>query len=356
MAIRSKFLPQSRISVQSGVAAGKIMLNQKSSVSKSSVSKAFTRFGMSQGEVACRLSNRARRLNHLTRAALLTGLSVVVLSAGGCTMISGATHALKNHDGVNEFMIGHRNKTMAAKAWHCQKENFGNPSNAFKDGFIQGYLDICDGGHGCTPAIAPSQYWGWMYQSSNGQVAVNDWFAGFPMGAKAAEQDGVGHWSGVGTAHRPAGPHPAAVLPHPTAPTLLDHDDSDDHVTSPFLDDVGSDFGRPSSQLSVPVDREDAPTVLLNDTSGFSEVDAALPMQSDGGYTFSASSDGVPDLEPRFSGDTDAPESIGLENDFNIDQVYADYQQEGLESAAEASVSSTPAASSATGKLPFSFQ
>jgi hypothetical protein len=43
------------------------------------------------------------------------------------------------------------------------------------------------------------EYWNWCYQSAEGQARVAAWFAGFPHGAQAAEEDGVGMWNQIQT-------------------------------------------------------------------------------------------------------------------------------------------------------------
>ncbi len=300
-----------------------------------------------------RLNYQVGRVNRLARTALLAGLSLVVLGTGGCSMFSGAARQLKNHDGLNEFMVGHRNKTMAAKAWHCQKANFCNPSNAFKDGFYAGYMDVCNGGSGCTPAIAPSQYWGWMYQSSNGQLAVNDWFAGFPMGVKAAEQDGVGHWSNVQTSYGMGTPNVAAPLPVHAAPTVLDYEQPAP-LDSPFLDADDGD-----AELIEPAESHDGdmvPQDRLKDAHGLYQEDSSFQMHDKGGYSFSASSDSVPDLEPKMSDEVSYSDADVFDADAIVDQVFADQAFQSPVSASEDSVGTAPVADSSASKLPFSFQ
>ncbi len=144
-------------------------------------------------------SNTRRR--RLRRLLALTLIGVSVSTATGCTMWNGLQNQFRRSEVLDEFMINHRNKVMAKKAWlreaHCYKGH-QNLSH-YRDGFIAGYIDVANGGYGCTPAVAPSSYWGWRYQSSSGACAVNAWFEGFPMGVKAAEQDGIGNWSQVRT-------------------------------------------------------------------------------------------------------------------------------------------------------------
>jgi hypothetical protein len=103
----------------------------------------------------------------------------------------------------NGFIMKHRNNGMAIKAWHRRKHQFCNEAylDAFCDGFRAGYMSVANGGDACTPAFAPREYWGWEYQSAEGQRKVAAWFAGFPHGCRAAEEDGVGNWSQLQTSY-----------------------------------------------------------------------------------------------------------------------------------------------------------
>jgi hypothetical protein len=126
-------------------------------------------------------------------------------------MTAGLGRSLSQPECIDDFMIAYRNKAMAEKAWHCRKDRFRDQcfENEFKDGFLAGYSAVAEGGAACTPAVAPSQYWGWRYQSASGQGAVNAWFQGFPEGARAAEEDGIGNWRHVGF----SGPQGPAGVP-----------------------------------------------------------------------------------------------------------------------------------------------
>ncbi|MEQ1824659.1 MAG: hypothetical protein ABL921_01890 [Pirellula sp.] len=96
-------------------------------------------------------------------------------------------------------MMGYRNRSSASKAWHCRKHHFCNHKHLreFAEGFKAGYADVADGGTGCTPAFAPRDYWGWKYQSCEGQARVAAWFSGYPHGARAAEEEGIGNWTQI---------------------------------------------------------------------------------------------------------------------------------------------------------------
>ena len=95
--------------------------------------------------------------------------------------------------------MGHRNRSSASKAWHCRKHHFCNEKylKEFSQGFKAGYLGVSDGGTGCTPAFPPREYWGWKYQSCEGQARVAAWYSGYPHGSRAGEEDGNGHWTQI---------------------------------------------------------------------------------------------------------------------------------------------------------------
>ena len=167
-----------------------------------------------------RISQRRQKRRSLTRFLMASIAAVMVSGSTGCSSLSsvsrGVCDTLNQTECINDFMISHRNRVMAAKAWyreadcHCQKKHL----KEFREGFIQGYIDVAEGGDGCTPAVAPAAYWGWQYQSPNGQAAVNAWFAGYPLGVKAAEQDGIIHWGEI----RPMGYNVPAAESYPTQP------------------------------------------------------------------------------------------------------------------------------------------
>ena len=141
------------------------------------------------------LRNRVPRVR---RAWIATCLGAMLLGFSGCSSVSnGLDIAIADiHECIDESMTDYRNRAMAEEAWirirHCYHDD--QYHRDFKKGFVAGYMDVAAGGDGCTPATAPSEYWGWKYQSSAGRAAINAWFQGYPLGAKAAEQDGVGNW------------------------------------------------------------------------------------------------------------------------------------------------------------------
>ncbi|WP_246112832.1 hypothetical protein [Allorhodopirellula solitaria] len=139
------------------------------------------------------------RRRYWQRCALGIALGVTATGMTGCTMLGGLQKKIQHCDCIDDFMISHRNKVMATRAWFRVKPNYHGHCylKDFRNGFIAGYIDVANGGAGCTPTVISSEYWGWRYQSGSGQAAVNAWYEGFPLGAKAAEEDGIGNYNTV---------------------------------------------------------------------------------------------------------------------------------------------------------------
>jgi len=197
-----------------------------------------------------------RQIFALGFAGLLVG------SSPGCTIMSNMGAVFSASDACDEFMIGHRNSVMATKAWYRVKPNYRNHPhrNSFRDGFIAGYIDVAEGGAGCTPSVAPSEYWGWQYQSPEGQRATDAWFEGFPHGAQAAEQDGVGHWGNIQLvgAQQPDTKQPPKVDGGPAAESLPNAD-GPRAADRPNADGRGDGSRRPSGSEELPLPAESTP-------------------------------------------------------------------------------------------------
>lgn len=124
---------------------------------------------------------------------------VMILSSSGCSMMNNAVKQFRRCEPLEDFMIGHRNMVFGKRAWFRIRDRYHGCANVneFRSGFLAGYADVANGGSGCTPSIAPTEFWGWRYQSAGGQAAIQSWFAGYPLGAKAAEEDGIAYWGRV---------------------------------------------------------------------------------------------------------------------------------------------------------------
>ena len=139
-----------------------------------------------------------RAKSRLHRGKLLAASLIVVLTcSSGCTLVHNAHRSLTYSDSWNEAVLVMRNRNLSTKAWHKRKQHFCNErySADFAAGFRQGFEDVANGGNGCTPATPPRSYWTWEFQSGEGQARTSAWFSGYPHGARAAEEEGIGHYS-----------------------------------------------------------------------------------------------------------------------------------------------------------------
>ncbi len=145
-----------------------------------------------------RIGSNPRRRSQLIVAAILCA---VALPLSGCSAFTGVQNAWTYNAGWNEKMLRDKNYFSARRAWKTRAHCFENQKyiKDFARGFRAGYMDIADGGTGCTPTFPPREYWGWRYQSCEGQAKVSAWFSGFPHGARAAEEDGIGNYSQIQT-------------------------------------------------------------------------------------------------------------------------------------------------------------
>ena len=91
-----------------------------------------------------------------------------------------------------------RNYVWAKRAYQMQFGSYDVPcADDFRDGFIAGYCNVCDGGDGYVPALPPRDYWDARYQTAEGQKRTKMWFAGYPVGAKAARTTGAGAFNEI---------------------------------------------------------------------------------------------------------------------------------------------------------------
>lgn len=130
-------------------------------------------------------------------ATLILGVSA--LASGGCSSLSNLQDNMSFNESWSDWVISQRNSAWSARAWHLRKHHYCNEKylDDFCAGFRAGYIDVASGSSGCTPAFPPQEYWGWKYQSAEGQGRVAAWFSGYPHGARAAEEDGIGHFTQI---------------------------------------------------------------------------------------------------------------------------------------------------------------
>lgn len=122
----------------------------------------------------------------------------------GCSAFNAIRNNLSYNRNFDDAVNRYRVRAIAARAWHARKHNFANVEHLgdFAAGFQAGYSEVAQGGDGCTPGFPPRSYWGWQYQSPVGQAKVGAWFAGYPHGARAAEEDGIGEFRDFQLSHQ----------------------------------------------------------------------------------------------------------------------------------------------------------
>ena len=183
--------------------------------------------------LACTMRRSAESAKKLARRSLqasaITALGLFgLVGLSGCSTFSNVHKALVNSTHWNETVVTMRNRSFSAKAWHCRKHHFCNQKyiNDFCAGFRTGYEDVANGADGCTPAFPPKEYWSWEFQSAEGASRTAAWYAGYPHGVRAAEEDGVAHWAqlpmsvGLQAEYQQAGvfEHQGGLYPIPSGP------------------------------------------------------------------------------------------------------------------------------------------
>jgi hypothetical protein len=130
---------------------------------------------------------------------MLVAITLLTLTPTGCSVVHNGYTAMTGNSSWDKTVVTLRNRSFSAKAWHRRKHHFCKEkyNSDFCNGFRAGYEAVASGSDGCTPAFPPSEYWSWEYQSGEGHGRTSAWFAGFPHGARAAEEDGVANWHQV---------------------------------------------------------------------------------------------------------------------------------------------------------------
>src|SRR5262249_51791269 len=103
---------------------------------------------------------------------------------------NGVQLGLHSHDD-NHF--AHEMKKHAETAFAQRGADVGAASEAFHDGFIEGFIDYVEaGGSGEPPYLPPFHFRLTEYRTPEGHAAIGDWYAGFREGSAAARASGLG--------------------------------------------------------------------------------------------------------------------------------------------------------------------
>lgn len=199
----------------------------------------------------------------LTRQITLI-LAACCIFSTGCTISQGIRESVEYNDSVNDFVLNWRNSNWSQRAWAEREHQFEGQLHGddFKEGFRAGYTEIAEGGVGCLPTVPPRKYWSWRYQSPDGKARVDAWFAGYPEGVKAAQDEGIGDWSSINV--RTAAVKPASqpiqakadpaprILPTPyRAPVINGQQQSNDISRLPPITPASASIELSDSQVSL---------------------------------------------------------------------------------------------------------
>ena len=195
---------------------------------------------------------------------LATALIVPLLANSGCSVFQGTNNAIGYASPLDDMMVGVRNQVWARRAYNesgCQFGYNGEQGDCFRDGFIDGYCAVCEGGGTCVPAIPPRKYWSWRHQSGDGQARTDAWFAGYPEGARIAQEQGMGRLNEIQVADYitsidgQAPFVPNGIQPQPTPANIYS---TPDVLPAPQVDSVESYVPQPEPEMELIPERSNS--------------------------------------------------------------------------------------------------
>lgn len=130
------------------------------------------------------------------RLLIVLFAAAMVLPSTGCSLVSRLGSL-----GIGDSLLEtYRDQVWAKRAYNLRYNNCDRPYEShFQNGFVAGYCDTCNGGDGYVPALPPSEYRGFEFQSPDGSQCVETWFEGFPAGVAAAKKDRAGEFHDIYT-------------------------------------------------------------------------------------------------------------------------------------------------------------
>jgi len=122
-------------------------------------------------------------------------LLLVFLNSAGCSFFRyGAENVVNDpYNAAQDVAFRHRMRKFAREAWQeiCKTDGKRH-SKAYIEGFEDGFVDFIDAdGTGDPPGAAPAHLRRQLLHSENGQLIIEDWFAGFRHGVQVARASGL---------------------------------------------------------------------------------------------------------------------------------------------------------------------
>jgi hypothetical protein len=193
-----------------------------------------------------------------TLAPAIVGLGLLCCGCGGPITLAARTVVIEPiHDWAraDNCIEHHRDYRLAEDVWKAIAE--ADPSHAFSPDFAHGFRDgfadyVYAGGTGEPPPVPPRYYWKVGYETPQGHQAIEDWFAGFRMGAELARESGYRELvivpSSMLRAEAP-GPCPSPSVPATTIPPASEPTLPPPRklVPAPDVKQQGPESGRPAA-------------------------------------------------------------------------------------------------------------
>ncbi len=122
----------------------------------------------------------------------ICALAIASVHSTGCCYVSSGRGGGYINDFMERQVACMRDHVWAKRSFHLR---FGRHkmlhADHFRDGFVCGYQDVCDGCSGEVPVLPPEKYWSYQYESAEGAQMQNVWFDGYKAGSAAAKADGL---------------------------------------------------------------------------------------------------------------------------------------------------------------------
>jgi hypothetical protein len=149
------------------------------------------------------------------------GILGLCLLGQGCGPLASATRNLVIDpihycQTVDDILEHHRDYKLAADSWETIAKV--DPGHTYSPDYVKGFKDgfadyLYAGGSGEPPPLPPRYYWKARYETAEGHQAIQDWFAGYRLGAAVAQESGYREWVTIPSSL----PQRNAVEPLPTA-------------------------------------------------------------------------------------------------------------------------------------------
>jgi len=134
----------------------------------------------------------------LTVPTSLGAWRVLAIMIAASVMMNSTGCNFRNWAVRDAILVSYRDAVWAKRAYNLRYGNCDRPySDHFEAGFCAGYSETCNGGDGYVPAMPPTTYRGFEYQSAEGVQCVNAWFEGYPAGVAAARKENMGNYNNV---------------------------------------------------------------------------------------------------------------------------------------------------------------